>query len=376
MMNLLARILSHGFAFAVVAIIVVVLMYRGELFPEWELPGFLAIKSQPEATTEAGSGTVERIDGETAPAADLSAVTAEPPEQTEEPLTSAPATVAVDEIAAPETPESSAEPEQAMAPESMDATSNEVDSAAETSVAAQTEDTAPVADSVPEPSTDALSTEVPDETPATGTAAAGTESTDPVTDDATQPEVDAPPAESGITVDDSPSMATEEPSIAATAPTAAVDMAPADAEPTVIDEETPVETSPPAVQEPEPTPETAPATPPLAVPEAMTETPYEVMAKARESYWLRDFDAAEQHYRKLTQIDPDNPDGYGEMGNMYFSQGKWDEAAAAFYEAGTRLVKAGHLVQARQTVEVIRGLNGPQAEDLEAQVVAASPSSP
>ena len=125
-----------------------------------------------------------------------------------------------------------------------------------------------------------------------------------------------------------------------------------------------------------------PATEPLAVPDqeempepvddTATETPYEVMAKARESYWLRDFDAAEQHYRKLTRIDPDNPDSYGEMGNMYFSQGKWDKAAAAFYEAGTRLVKSGHTVQAQQLVEVIRGLNGPQAEDLEAQVAAVS----
>jgi Flp pilus assembly protein TadD len=111
---------------------------------------------------------------------------------------------------------------------------------------------------------------------------------------------------------------------------------------------------------------------PQTVADTATETPYEVMAKARESYWLRDFEAAEQHYRKLTQIDPDNPDGYGEMGNMYFSQGNWEQAAAAFYEAGTRLLKQGHVLQAQQMVEVIRGLNGPQAEDLEAQVVAAS----
>ena len=130
----------------------------------------------------------------------------------------------------------------------------------------------------------------------------------------------------------------------------------------------------------------APATAPLAAPvkedvpqavtDTATETPYEVMAKARESFWLRDFDAAEQHYRKFTQIDPDNPDGYGEMGNMYFSQGRWDEAAASYYEAGTRLLNEGRVVQARQLVEVIRGLNSPRADELDAQLVAASPTSP
>ncbi len=48
-MNLLARILSHGFALALVALIAVALMYRGELFPEWELPEFLVIDDKSGA---------------------------------------------------------------------------------------------------------------------------------------------------------------------------------------------------------------------------------------------------------------------------------------------------------------------------------------
>ena len=61
---------------------------------------------------------------------------------------------------------------------------------------------------------------------------------------------------------------------------------------------------------------------------------------------------------------------------MYFSQGKWDESAAAYYQAGTRLLAEGLVQQARQMVEVIRGLNGPQADDLEAQIDAAPASTP
>jgi tetratricopeptide (TPR) repeat protein len=108
----------------------------------------------------------------------------------------------------------------------------------------------------------------------------------------------------------------------------------------------------------------------------VTEAPYKVLARAREAFWLRDFEVAEQQYRQLTQLEPDNPDGYGELGNMYFSQGKWDEAAAAYYEAGTRLLQEGLVAEAREMLEVIRGLNGPQADDLEGQIAAATTSSP
>jgi tetratricopeptide (TPR) repeat protein len=109
---------------------------------------------------------------------------------------------------------------------------------------------------------------------------------------------------------------------------------------------------------------------------AETETPYRVLASAREAYWLRDFPTAEQQYKKLIQLEPDNPDGYGELGNMYFSRGMWDEAADAYYEAGVRLLDEGLVVQARQMVDVIRGLNGSQADKLDAQINTATSSSP
>jgi len=110
--------------------------------------------------------------------------------------------------------------------------------------------------------------------------------------------------------------------------------------------------------------------------EPETETgPYQLLAAAREAYWLRDYELAEGQYRKLIELQPDNPDGYGELGNMYFSQGSWEEAASAYYEAGTRLLKDGLLVQAQQLVDVIRGLNGSQADDLAKQVDAAQAES-
>ena len=327
MMNLLARILSHGFALAVVAIIIIVLIYRGEFSPGWNLPEFLVIKGQPETTAGTDSGTVER--------------------STESPATK------------------SEPPAEALVPITAPAASEDIQAADEIPAAIEAIDVTPVttSDSMPAADESLSVTEEP---------AASTESTDQAADELND--------EPGTTVGDSLAAATEETAPEVVAP-AETETPPEETE-AVATEVIPVEAAPTVAEDPEPTPEITPAAEPLAAPEqekapqtvadTATETPYEVMAKARESYWLRDFEAAEQHYRKLTQIDPDNPDGYGEMGNMYFSQGKWDEAAAAFYEAGTRLVKSDHLVQAQQLVEVIRGLNGPQAEDLEAQVSAAS----
>ena len=347
MMNLLARILSHGFAFAIVVIIVIVLMYRGELSPDWELPGFLVIKSQTGTQAEADSGTVEGTAGETT-------VAPEPPEESEEPLT----------------------------PGSMDDTSKEVPSADEMPAAGQTDDaTVPMNDVV----ADEASTTVEDSLSTATEETAPAETTPAVTEETAPAEIAPAATEEAAPAETTPAK-TEETAPAEIAPAATEEAAPAETAPTATEETAPAEIAPAAAVEPESIADIAPATEALAAPDkedipkavadAATETPYEVMATARESFWLRDFDDAEQHYRKLTQIDPDNPDGYGEMGNMYFSQGKWDEAAAAYYEAGTRLLNEGRVVQARHMVEVIRGLNSPLADELEAQVVAASPTSP
>ena len=113
-----------------------------------------------------------------------------------------------------------------------------------------------------------------------------------------------------------------------------------------------------------------------AVEGSTAKTAYELLAAAREAYWLRDYEGAEKYYLQLIEVEPDNPDGYGELGNMYFAQGQWEQAAAAYYDAGVRMINEGMMVQARQLVDVIRGLNGVQADELEKQVDAASQNTP
>ena len=428
MMNLLARILSHGFAFAVVALIILVLMYRGE-FQVWELPESLAIKGLPGTAEQAASGTLDRATDEAKQAA--ATAVAVPPEVPEASLAPAPTvtheTTRSDDDEAPAadapppaepatTPEMAAEPAAETSEDVAESDEgSDTGGAATDSQPVEADDgpstTAPVdAEDSTVQSTDEVSAQTTEKSPADDTAdvaadepasaaeatpastdtVSGSDSADAVPDDlSTAP--DDTTAETATTVETTATAVTEEAAPAETLPPA-VGTTPA----AVTEEAAPAETLPPAVEqaditptateEPATTADSLPATEPLTAPvneaapqavvNTVSESPYEVMAKAREAYWLRDFQLAEQQYHKLTQLEPDNPDGYGEMGNMYFSQGKWEEAAAAYYQAGARLLNDGLIQQARQMVDVIRGLNGAQADDLEAQINAVAAPSP
>jgi tetratricopeptide (TPR) repeat protein len=260
MMNLFARILSHGFGLIIVALLVIGLVYRGKLFPEWDLPDFLTFDSGPEEITEAASGAVKRAGDADAEADDAAAGGVVP----------APVEAAADEVAAP------AAADDGSVTDSDTAAVEEVPEVVE-ALEGVVEAAQPVADTV---------TETPPVT----------------TQDADQ-------------VDEVPAPATASP----------VDGA----------------------------------------------SSYRALAAAREAYWLRDYGLAEQKYKDLIALEPGNPDGYGELGNMYFSRGAWEQAAAAYYEAGVRLVDQGLIREARQLVEVIRGLNGTQADALEQKTRSA-----
>lgn len=403
-MNLLARILSHGFAFAVVALIILVLMYRGE-FPVWELPESLAIKGLHGTAQEAGSGTVDRVTEQAEQAAD--ATVAVPPEAPEVPLAPASSTATREatqsEDEAPATDikpptESETSPAPVIEPAAETTDVAEPDERIDTGAATGSQPvefddapsaTAPVeSDESMAQSTDKFSAQTTADTPVGTGDVAADEST-------TTAEVVPAPTDadsSGDSIVQAPDDITTVPDDATagtataieTAPLVAVEeTAPAEAVPTTEEQTV---TSPVASEEPATTADSLsaaepPAAPvkeaaPQAIENDVSESPYEVMAKAREAFWLRDFELAEQQYQKLTQLEPDNPDGYGEMGNMYFSQGKWAEAAEAYYQAGARLLNDGLVQEARQMVDVIRGLNGAQADDLEAQINAASAPSP
>ena len=300
------------------------LIYRGKLFPEWELPDFLTLGSTPDEAAEVASGDVKRATEVDEPSeVPVVAEPRETPAPGEDVTATADETVADDDSAAVE---------PAPVPEQPTTESSEyVTEMAD--VSADTDES--VADAVPAPEEPAMAVAEP----AIVEQEAGEPDTGAVQE---TPEEPAPAAATEQAEEPAPAEATEP----------AGEPAPAEAT------EPAGEPAPAAVTEPaEEAASTAPDT-----------TPYRVLAAAREAYWLRDYGRAEKMYQDLIAMEPDNPDGYGELGNMYFSQGNWEGASAAYYDAGTRLADQGFLSEARQLVDVIRGLKGTQADSLEQKI--------
>jgi len=314
-MNLFARILSHGFALVVVALLAIGLIYRGELFPEWNLPDTLSL-GQEQGDAGTGRQTDAGQAGEAEPAqTNAGEITAAVPVVPEEGVTTS---AAIDRGVA----------ESAGAGAAAEQESERALTAGQPPVGADTE--APVtagqeAEETAVPPAAELQ-EIPPQ-PSTG-----------LTEEAVQQAGAAAVVSSDI----------EQPGVSAT--TAEGMPAGTGGKYAGTAEETTASSKPHA---------------------ASAVTPYKILAAAREAYWLRDYAVAELKYEELIAIDPDNPDGYGELGNMYFSQGDWDKASASYYEAGIRLAAQGLFDRARQLVEVIRGLNGGQGDDLEQQINAA-----
>ena len=100
----------------------------------------------------------------------------------------------------------------------------------------------------------------------------------------------------------------------------------------------------------------------------LTEDTKKMFFMARQSYWMGDALAAENMYLKLADIEENNPDIYGELGNVYYTQGKWSEAGKAYYEAAVRLLDLDRNNQVDYLLRVIQGLDSDSAEKLKQKI--------
>jgi Tetratricopeptide repeat len=422
-MNLFARILSHGFALILVALLAIGLVYRGDLFPGLKLPGFLAFDSGSDQHKNQLSGSPEQGQPDTtinkqatAPGEPASApatgnemtgsslqyettpdfsgnsapVTVEAPPASAPSVNPAAGETGAGTAAQPEyetTPDFSGNraPVAVEAPPVSAPSMNPAAGEAGTGAAAQPEVAEPPMVPV-QPATAESVAGSPAEPESAGSVP--TQESVPVEPAAPPQEgpVPAPAAEvspqesgapAGLFLPPEPAEMTAEvpPPAQAAEPEAGITPPAAIQENAGIPANESGESPVPSVTGNEPSlsgSEVAGVAAPAAAPSATqgegTASPYQILASAREAFWLRDYVAAEQQYNKLISIDPDNPDGYGELGNMYFSQGEWDKASAAYFNAGVRLLNQGLVDDAQQLVEVIRGLNGSQADELQQKV--------
>ncbi len=95
-----------------------------------------------------------------------------------------------------------------------------------------------------------------------------------------------------------------------------------------------------------------------------------LLIDARNAFNKGNISTSEKLYLELTRLEQDNPDAFGELGNVYYSQGKWDKAGQAYYEAAVRLIAEGHYNQVSYLQQVISGLNAEYAEKLSQQIMS------
>jgi len=93
---------------------------------------------------------------------------------------------------------------------------------------------------------------------------------------------------------------------------------------------------------------------------------------ARKSFYQRKYELSEQSYRDVINNTTDNFDAYGELGNVYFNQGKNAEAAKAYFEAASILVRTGQVGRARSLMGLLRHLDKSRAADLQKLIDSAA----
>jgi len=100
-----------------------------------------------------------------------------------------------------------------------------------------------------------------------------------------------------------------------------------------------------------------------------------LLEQARRAFWSRDLVLAESRYREALASAGSAPEIHGELGNVYFHQGRHDWAAEAYYEAGMGFISHGQSRQAWAVVGLLRRMSPVRAQRLE-QVLRGSVAQP
>ena len=98
--------------------------------------------------------------------------------------------------------------------------------------------------------------------------------------------------------------------------------------------------------------------------QVMVETAVPLINQARLAYLQGDIENSISLYQQLGEQSPDNPDAFGELGNVYYSLGKWKQAGAAYYTAASLLLEQGNNQQVNYLYRVIQGLDQESADKL------------
>jgi len=94
------------------------------------------------------------------------------------------------------------------------------------------------------------------------------------------------------------------------------------------------------------------------------------LAGARKAFWERDLPKAEALYKvEIARVKTD-ADSWGELGNIYYFQAKWQQAASAYTEAAIILLNKGDISQAMFLRYIVFGLDPAQAKRIDERLQA------
>ena len=94
----------------------------------------------------------------------------------------------------------------------------------------------------------------------------------------------------------------------------------------------------------------------------------DLLNQARSAFQNGMPEQAIELYEKLSELNPDDPNVHGELGNVFYAQGMWKQAGTAYYEAARRLLTQGEMGQVQYLYRVIQGLDPDSAEKLRGQL--------
>ncbi|MCK4742583.1 MAG: hypothetical protein KAT25_02050 [Sulfuriflexus sp.] len=86
------------------------------------------------------------------------------------------------------------------------------------------------------------------------------------------------------------------------------------------------------------------------------------LSEARQAYWARDMAKSERLYRIITSTDETNINAWGELGNLYYMQARWQEAARAYAEVALGLIEKDDLQQAAYFHSLVNQMDREQSE--------------
>ena len=86
------------------------------------------------------------------------------------------------------------------------------------------------------------------------------------------------------------------------------------------------------------------------------------LSDARQAFWERDLVKAERLYRVITNSDGANINAWGELGNIYYMQARWQEAANAYAEVTLHLIEKKDMSQAAYFHNLVNRMDKVQSE--------------